>query len=552
MKTIRFALILTLVLLPAGLALAGDTVEPASSPDSAVSANAATPNDSQKSLVASQTATNLLTGQSGWIGIRVAPVSEALGKQLSLPEATGLTVVNLINDGPADKAGIKRYDVIVAVNGKPAPAKPGTFVERIVREKPGRQLRIEVIRAGKRLKRTVTVSSPRTLGEVGYKYDANGKPVHDVESVQAKVYRKVNNNWVPERDPNRIKDVLGRNNEAFSQLANADQPTNEAPAETVGWTDVEGNRYVVNRNGKELTVVKGSPDDPDKTTEEGKLKAWNYDSPDEFRQADPNTHAQFARLTRQQRAVSQASRGRMDQLQLSQAAPRVDTVSRGETAHRAAPSPNTQLSRGDGKEKDPQLAECLPDEMEAKDVERSGGAKAQAADDQATAEVYSGGDKQAAGEESARVQVVRDAPPTGVSASSADAATTVPETREQDREPRRPYQAKAKTDKPKYGGKGAADAGESGKRPITPAERRKLISEIEKVLADMDDTLKLLRSMHRPAEEFRVAEDGEITVIRRKGDSAIQMKFRNTKDLVDRAPGAYKRYRELRRAVEAK
>ena len=68
----------------------------------------------------------------------------------------------------------------------------------------------------------------------------------------------------------------------------------------------------------------------------------------------------------------------------------------------------------------------------------------------------------------------------------------------------------------------------------------------------MDDTLKLLRSMHRPAEEFRVAEDGEITVIRRKGDSAIQMKFRNTKDLVDRAPGAYKRYRELRRAVEAK
>lgn len=547
MKTIRFALILTLALLPAGLALAGDTVEPASSPDSAGSANTPTPNDSQKSLVASQTATNLLAGQSGWIGIRVAPVSEALGKQLSLPDTTGLTVVNLINDGPADKAGIKRYDVIAAVNGKPAPAKPGTFVEQIVREKPGRQLRIEVIRAGKRLKRTVTVAAPRTLGEVGYKYDANGKPVQDVESVQAKVYRKVNNNWVPERDPNRIKAVLGRNNEAFSQLANADQPTNEAPAETVGWTDVQGNRYIVSRNGKELTVVKGSPESQDRT-EDGKLKAWNYDSPAEFRQADPNTHAQFARLTRQQRAVSQASRHRMDQYQLSQADPRVDGVSRGGKAQRAAASPATKRPRRDGKEKDRQLAECLPDEMEGEDAEESDGAEALAAGGGETAEDHTGGKKESTGE-NARVQVARDAPQTGESARSAD-GPTVPATRKQDREPRGPDQTKA--DKPKYEGKGAADGGESGKRPVTPAERRKLISEIEKILADMDDTLTLLRSMHRPAEEFRVAKDGEITVIRRKGDSAIQMKFKNTKDLVDRAPGAYKRYRELRRAIEAK
>ncbi len=534
MKTIRFALILTLFLLPAGLAWADDTAEPTPAPNNPPTQ---TPNTVHSSgNFRSQTRDNLQLGQSGWIGIRVAPVSEALGKQLSLPDATGLTVVNLINKGPADKAGIQRYDVIVAVNGKPASAKPGAFVERIVREKPGRQLRIEVIRAGKRLKRTVTVSAPRTLGEVGYKYDANGKPVHDVESVQAKVYRKVNNNWVPERDPNRIKDVLGRNNEAFSQLANADQPTSEAPAETVGWTDDQGNRYVVNRNGKELTVVKGSPDDPNKT-EDGKLRAWNYDSPDEFRQADPDTHAQFARLTRQQRAVSQTSRRRMDQLQLSQAAPRVDAVSPGQPAQRAAPSPDTKLPRSE--------------EMEADDAKWSKDAT-QAAADRAKAKGYSGGKKLDAGEEIARVQVARDASLTGASVEPADAATTVPKAREQDRQSSRPRQAKAKPDKPKNAETGATGRRESGKRPIPPAERRKLISEIEKILADVDDTLKLLRSMHRPAEEFRVAEDGEITVIRRKGDSAIEMKFRNAKDLIDRAPGAYKRYRELRSAVEAK
>lgn len=505
MKTVRFALILTFALLPAGLVRAGDTAEVNNAPTE--TANTAQPRDN----VRSQTGENLRLGQTGWIGIRVAPVSGALGKQLALPDATGLTVVNLIDNGPADKADIKRYDVIAAVNGKPVPAKPGAFVEQIVREKPGRRLRLEVIRGGKRLKKTVVVGRPRTLGAVRYKYDANGKPVQDVEAVQAKVFRKVNNNWVPEQDPNRIKEVLGRNNEAFSQLANADQSSNEAPAEAVGWTDGEGNRYVVNRSGQELTVVK-EPVTPSAERGDGKLKAWNYDSPAEFRRADPNTHAQFAKLAQQQRAVSQASRDRISRFQLAQGEARGEPS--GHAQRLAAAAPDT--TRG-GEKKGLPLTEGLADEIEAVTPELADKAKGE------TGRNAKSGEDEASAATGLTIAASEGKPRTRP-AAPADAATADGRTRKL-RESHSPDQTKA--------------------------ERRKLLAEIETTLAELAEIAKELRAYHH-TEEFRVAEDGGITVIRRKGKSAIQMKFKNAKDLVDRAPGAYKRYRELHQSIEAK
>ena len=53
----------------------------------------------------------------GWLGVSIQPVTADLAKQFDLKEETGALVGDVTEDSPADKAGIKRGDVIVEYNG---------------------------------------------------------------------------------------------------------------------------------------------------------------------------------------------------------------------------------------------------------------------------------------------------------------------------------------------------------------------------------------------------------------------------------------------------
>ncbi|MBI2963768.1 MAG: DegQ family serine endoprotease [Deltaproteobacteria bacterium] len=55
----------------------------------------------------------------GWLGVAIQDVTPELSKALGLPEAGGALVSDVIKDGPADRAGLKRGDVITAYQGKP-------------------------------------------------------------------------------------------------------------------------------------------------------------------------------------------------------------------------------------------------------------------------------------------------------------------------------------------------------------------------------------------------------------------------------------------------
>ena len=54
----------------------------------------------------------------GWLGVSIQPITPEIAKGFGLEETSGALVADVVKDGPADKAGIKRGDVIVSLDGQ--------------------------------------------------------------------------------------------------------------------------------------------------------------------------------------------------------------------------------------------------------------------------------------------------------------------------------------------------------------------------------------------------------------------------------------------------
>jgi serine protease Do len=55
----------------------------------------------------------------GWLGVMIQKITPELAEELSLNDESGALVSKVVPNGPAAKAGIERYDVIVEFNDKP-------------------------------------------------------------------------------------------------------------------------------------------------------------------------------------------------------------------------------------------------------------------------------------------------------------------------------------------------------------------------------------------------------------------------------------------------
>jgi len=83
----------------------------------------------------------------GWLGVWIQSVGEDMAKALKLKENKGALVSKVVEGSPADKAGIKRSDVIVEFDGKKV--KDATHLKNMVANTtPGKKVEIKVIRNG--------------------------------------------------------------------------------------------------------------------------------------------------------------------------------------------------------------------------------------------------------------------------------------------------------------------------------------------------------------------------------------------------------------------
>ena len=100
-----------------------------------------------------------------WLGLAVSPTSEALQAQLNLRAGEGLVVENVAPDGPAAKAGVQRFDVLLKA-GDTQLKDIRDLVGEVNKVKEGK-LKIELIRGGK--SQTVTAApAVRPRENIGY------------------------------------------------------------------------------------------------------------------------------------------------------------------------------------------------------------------------------------------------------------------------------------------------------------------------------------------------------------------------------------------------
>lgn len=93
----------------------------------------------------------------GWLGVSIQPVTPELAKQFGIKEEKGALIGDVVEDGPAEKAGIRRGDVIIEYDGKEI-HDPSALRNSVAATAPGEKIPLKVIRDGKTITLYVTIA----------------------------------------------------------------------------------------------------------------------------------------------------------------------------------------------------------------------------------------------------------------------------------------------------------------------------------------------------------------------------------------------------------
>ncbi len=146
-----------------------------------------------------------------WIGVRVTPVPEALSSHIG---RAGLMVANIVTGGPADQAGVQRYDVLVSLNGD-AISDMEQLVQAVSAAGAGKDATLVVIRGGKETTLKVTPVERSADASTAFKYEEVAPEVdQDVQYFGHRITRDPTGNWMFSplgrmNLPDDVKDNLG-------------------------------------------------------------------------------------------------------------------------------------------------------------------------------------------------------------------------------------------------------------------------------------------------------------------------------------------------------
>lgn len=104
----------------------------------------------------------------GLLGVVIQDLNQDLADSFELEQSEGVLIAQVVENSPADKAGLKQGDVVLTLNGNEV-KKVATFRNSIALTRPGTDVKLTVLRDGKKKKIEVTIGSLET--------DDKGQPI---------------------------------------------------------------------------------------------------------------------------------------------------------------------------------------------------------------------------------------------------------------------------------------------------------------------------------------------------------------------------------------
>ncbi len=94
----------------------------------------------------------------GWLGIMIQNITPELAKSFGISATKGVIVADVVKQGPAEKAGLKRGDIIETLDGK-AVENAAELSRKIAALKPGTAVELGLVRNGKPLSVKVSLGT---------------------------------------------------------------------------------------------------------------------------------------------------------------------------------------------------------------------------------------------------------------------------------------------------------------------------------------------------------------------------------------------------------
>ena len=103
--------------------------------------------------------------ERGWLGVSIQDLTPQLAEKFGVEREKGALVAEVMKSGPAEKAGMKRGDIVVAYGGKDI-ANASALRNEVATNPIGEQVKLTVLREGKKVELAVTIGKLEDMAKL--------------------------------------------------------------------------------------------------------------------------------------------------------------------------------------------------------------------------------------------------------------------------------------------------------------------------------------------------------------------------------------------------
>lgn len=220
------------------------------------------------------------------LGVQLGEVSDILSAHFDLKPGQAVTILNIVKDSPADRAGLQRYDIITAINGKKIEGGVGKVAESIGAMKVGESVSLDVIRQGRQMRVDAVLAERQASPEWKFEFTPEVTS-EDAMNIRGRLIRPDESGaWIIEDLDDLDEDVFKNLPETLRRLL--PQGQNLVQQFFVDGSrqsirierTIDGNTIVIEQDSNgSIDVIRKSPGAPDQSA--------HYENREALRKADP-------------------------------------------------------------------------------------------------------------------------------------------------------------------------------------------------------------------------------------------------------------------------